>query len=76
MVNFLNPVGLLFGLNGVILLLAYVVAIPANEIVIPTILMLTVLTGGTGTTAGTGVIFELNSTRQPRASWFLAAGRC
>src|SRR5690606_6887416 len=40
----LDPVGLLIGLNGVILL-AYVVAIPANEIVIPTILMLTVLTG-------------------------------
>jgi len=51
----------LFGLNGVILL-AYIVAIPANEIVIPTILMLTVLTAGaTGTTAGTGVIFELDS---------------
>ncbi len=33
---------LLVGLNGVILL-AYVVAIPANEIVIPTVLMLTVL---------------------------------
>ena len=46
---FLGPFGLLVGLNGVILL-AYVVAIPANEIVIPTILMLTVLTtGATGT---------------------------
>jgi ferrous iron transport protein B len=29
-----------------VILLAYVVAIPANEIVIPTMLMLTVLTGG------------------------------
>jgi ferrous iron transport protein B len=37
-----------FGLNGIILL-AYIIAIPANEIVIPTILMLTVLmTGITG----------------------------
>ncbi len=56
-----DPLGLLIGLNGVILL-AYVVAIPANEIVIPTILMLTVLT--TGTTdlgAGAGVMFELES---------------
>ena len=33
---------LVIGLNGVILL-AYIVAIPANEIVIPTVLMLTVL---------------------------------
>ena len=31
-VNFLNPVGILLGLNGIILL-AYIVAIPANEIV-------------------------------------------
>ena len=38
----LDPVGILIGLNGVILL-AYIVAIPANEIIIPTILMLTVL---------------------------------
>jgi ferrous iron transport protein B len=45
-------------LNGVILL-AYVVAIPANEIVIPTILMLTVLmTGAAQPGAGAGVIFE------------------
>ena len=37
--------GLFIGLNGVILL-AYIVAIPANEIVVPTILMLTVLVTG------------------------------
>ena len=61
MVGGLDPFGLLLGLNGVILL-AYVVAIPANEIVIPTILMLTVLVGGiTGVGAGTGVMFELES---------------
>jgi ferrous iron transport protein B len=54
----LDPFGLLLGLNGVILL-AYVVAIPANEIVIPTILMLTVLTAGiVGMGAGPGVMFE------------------
>ncbi len=59
LINFLDPVGVLFGLTGVILL-AYVVAVPANEIVIPTILMLTVLITGTGDLgAGTGVIFEL-----------------
>jgi ferrous iron transport protein B len=61
MINGLNPLGLLIGLNGVILV-AYIVAIPANEIVIPTILMLTVLaTGTTDVGAGAGVMFELNS---------------
>jgi ferrous iron transport protein B len=40
-------------------LLAYVVAIPANEIVIPTVLMLTVLsTGMHGLGSGAGVMFE------------------
>lgn len=59
LINFLNPFGILLGLNGIILV-AYIVAIPANEIVIPTILMLTVLvTGVTGVGAGSGVIFEL-----------------
>ena len=59
-VTWLDPMGLLLGLNGVILL-AYVVAIPANEIVIPTVLMLTVLTGGVDGGAGAGVMFELDS---------------
>ena len=59
-VGWLDPFGLLIGLNGVILL-AYVVAIPANEIVIPTVLMLTVLTaGGAASGAGAGVMFELD----------------
>jgi ferrous iron transport protein B len=45
-------------LNGVILV-AYIIAIPANEIVIPTILMLTVLmTGLTGVGSGAGVMFD------------------
>jgi ferrous iron transport protein B len=62
-VDWLDPFGLLLGMNGVILL-AYVVAIPANEIVIPTILMLTVLTGGAeiaGLGEGAGVMFERDS---------------
>jgi ferrous iron transport protein B len=60
-IRFLDPIGVLLGLNGVILL-AYLIAIPANEIVIPTVLMLTVLMAGTpGTGGGTGVMFELNS---------------
>jgi ferrous iron transport protein B len=61
-IQFLDPVGILIGLNGVILL-AYVVAIPANEIVIPTILMLTVAHAGlTDVGAGAGVMFESEST--------------
>ncbi len=58
-INGLDPFALLIGLNGVILL-AYFIAIPANEIVIPTILMLTVLSAGmSGFGEGAGVMFEL-----------------
>ncbi len=61
LIHFLNPFGLLIGLNGVILV-AYIVAIPANEIVIPTILMLTVLvTRMAGVGGGAGVMFNLES---------------
>jgi ferrous iron transport protein B len=57
-IGWLQPFGVLVGLNGVILL-AYVVAIPANEIVIPTILMLTALIAGpAGVGEGAGVMFE------------------
>lgn len=59
-INFSDPLGLLLGLNGVILL-AYIIAIPANEIVIPTVLMLTVLSVKlTGVGDGAGVMFELD----------------
>ncbi len=47
----LNPLGRLIGLDGVILL-AYVIAIPANEIVVPTMLMVYM---------GTGMMQELDS---------------
>jgi ferrous iron transport protein B len=61
LIGFMDPFGLLVGLNGVILL-AYIVAIPANEIVIPTILMLTVLVVGMeGVGEGAGVMFEPGS---------------
>ena len=60
LVDSFEPFGLFIGLNGVILL-AYVVAIPANEIVIPTVLMLTVLTSGVHGGVGDGVMFELDS---------------
>lgn len=67
-----DPFALLIGLNGVILL-AYIIAIPANEIVIPTILMLTVLAAGiTDIGAGSGVMFELESVAD--TSLILTAG--
>ena len=60
-IGLLDPFGILIGLNGVILL-AYVIAIPANEIVIPTVLMLTVATlGNPELGAGAGVMFESDS---------------
>ncbi len=62
LVNLLNPLGLLLGLNGVILV-AYIVAIPANEIVIPTVLMLTLTVGNAaaaGAGAQAGVMLELD----------------
>ncbi len=61
-IKFSDPVAFFFGLNGVIFL-AYLIAIPANEIVIPTILMLTVMSiklAGAG--AGAGVMFDLDQT--------------
>jgi ferrous iron transport protein B len=72
LIHFLEPFGLLLGLNGVILV-AYIVAIPANEIVIPTVLMLTVLvTGASSAGQGAGVMFELESTAELQA--LLSAG--
>src|SRR5262245_54052747 len=49
--NFLNPLGDAIGLAGVILL-AYIIALPANEIVVPTMLMVYL---------GTGMMTELES---------------
>jgi len=48
----LSPIGLLIGLDGIILL-AYIIAIPANEIIIPTIIM---------GYMGTSMMTELEST--------------
>lgn len=74
-----DPIAFVFGLNGIILL-AYVIAIPANEIVIPTILMLTVANiGVSGIGAGNGVLFQLESTADTAAilhagGWTLLTG--
>ena len=58
LIRWLDAPGMIMGLNGVILL-AYILAIPANEIVIPTVLMLIVLTTEVhGLGAGAGVMFE------------------
>ena len=66
LVHLLDGFGWVMGLNGVILV-AYIVAIPANEIVIPTVLMLTVLTAGlSGVGQGAGVMFQLDSTNAIR----------
>ncbi|MDE2985592.1 MAG: ferrous iron transporter B [Gemmatimonadota bacterium] len=71
-IGLLDPFGILLGLNGVILL-AYVIAIPANEIVIPTVLMLTVATLGDPTLGeGAGVMFERDSVGE--VAGLLAAG--
>lgn len=67
-----DPWAIFFGLNGVILL-AYIIAIPANEIVIPTILMLTVMaTKVAEVGSGAGVMFELDSVSETAA--ILTAG--
>ena len=54
--NALQPLGHAIGLDGVILL-AYVIAIPANEIVVPTMLMVYM---------GTGMMTELDSMTELR----------
>lgn len=78
-IQWVNPLAFIFGLNGVILL-AYIIAIPANEIVIPTILMLTVANLGIqGVGAGSGVMFEFDSANDVAAilqagGWTLLTG--
>lgn len=57
LIELLNTPAWFMGLNGVILL-AYILAIPANEIVLPTILMLTLLVLGDSTTSSAGVLLE------------------
>lgn len=57
LISLLDKPGWLMGLNGVILL-AYLLAIPANEIVMPTILMLTMLVLGQSGMGTAGVLME------------------
>jgi ferrous iron transport protein B len=70
--GFLNPLGLAIGLDGVILL-AYIIAIPANEIVVPTIIMAYL---------GAGRMLELDSLAELQAllvgqeGWTLLTAVC
>lgn len=63
LVTALDPIGWVLGLNGVILL-AYLVAVPANEIIIPTIVMLTLTLGANTLGAAPGVMLELGDDAQ------------
>lgn len=78
LISLLEYPGWLMGLNGVILL-AYVLAIPANEIVMPTVLMLTTLVlGGSGSEAGVlmeGGTAETFAVLQS-GGWTLMTGVC
>ena len=59
--NFLQPLGWLMGLSGVVLL-AYIIAIPANEIVMPTVIMLILLLPGVAeTNLATGKMVEVGN---------------
>ena len=78
LIGWLDYPGWLMGLNGVILL-AYILAIPANEIVIPTVLMLTTLMlGGSGSEAG--VLMEGGASETfailQGGGWTLMTGVC
>lgn len=78
LIGWLDYPGWLMGLNGVILL-AYILAIPANEIVMPTVLMLTTLMlGGSGSEAG--VLMEGGTSETfailQGGGWTLMTGVC
>ena len=72
MASALDPLGRAIGLDGVILL-AYIIAIPANEIVVPTILM---------AYAGTGILMDVEELSQLRTvlvdqqGWSLLTAVC
>ena len=62
--GFLDPLGRLMGLDGVILL-AYIIAIPANEIVVPSMIMIY---------SGAGALMELDSIQALKALFVDQAG--
>jgi ferrous iron transport protein B len=72
--NFLNPLGVLIGLDGVIML-AYIIAIPANEIVVPTMLMVYM---GAGMMTDVPTVDSLRTLLVDQYGWTLltAINRC
>ncbi len=65
--TFLDPFGRLLGLDGVILL-AYIIAIPANEIVVPTMIM---IYSGAGAMVEAESLAELRTLFVDQAGWTL-----
>jgi len=65
--NFIDPFGRMLGLDGVIIL-AYIIAIPANEIVVPTILM---MYASASTMIDMGDLNQLNTLLVGHAGWTL-----
>ncbi len=70
--SFLDPLGRAIGLDGVILL-AYVIAIPANEIVVPTILM---AYAGSGMLTEVASLSELRTLLVDQHGWTLLTALC
>jgi ferrous iron transport protein B len=70
--GWLDPVGRALGLDGVILL-AYVIAIPANEIVVPTILMMYT---GAGMMTAVDSLAELRQLLVADQGWTLLTAVC
>ncbi len=69
--DFMNPFGLILGLNGV-LLTAYICGFPANEIVMPIVVMMLTATGALGDADNIGMVGTLFAT----AGWTWKTGLC
>jgi ferrous iron transport protein B len=70
--DFLNPLGHAIGLDGVILL-AYIIAIPANEIVVPTMMM---VYAGSGMMTETSSFDEIRKLLVDQNGWTLLTAVC
>ncbi len=69
--DFLNPFGVILGLNGV-LLTAYICGFPANEIVMPIVVMILTATGALGDADNLGLVTDLFM----NAGWTWKTGLC
>lgn len=68
----LNPVGVPIGLDGVIIL-AYIIAIPANEIVVPTMMM---VYAGASTMSDIGSLEQIRSVLVHQHGWTMMNAVC